>query len=290
MKFHLTMFASMVLAGSTAMTASNMAHAASMDTTSPAQVQAVQPAANVQASSTQSQTTTPSQPQAQTPAQPVVTAPSTSTTALQTDVQKWSYAIGVDMGSNFKSLDIAVDPNLIARGLQESMAGSKLLLNDDELRQSSMDFQKKLITSQEEHAKKQSQTNLEAGNAFLAQNKKQTGVIELPSGLQYKVIDKGNGPIPTKEDTVSVEYEGRLLDGKVFDSTEPNKPVTFKVVQVIPGWIEALTHMHEGATWEVVIPPQLAYGERGVGGPIGPNQTLIFKIRLVKVLKTTAKS
>lgn len=111
--------------------------------------------------------------------------------------------------------------------------------------------------------------------------------MTLPSGLQYKIIEKGNGAKPTKEDTVTVEYTGRLIDGQVFDSTDKTgKPATFKVSQVIPGWTEALQLMPAGSVWEVYVPASLAYGPRSVGGPIGPNETLIFKIHLISVKKS----
>ena len=114
-------------------------------------------------------------------------------------------------------------------------------------------------------------------------------MVTLASGLQYKIIKNGSGNRPTKEDMVTVEYTGRLLDGKVFDSTEKSgKPATFKLSQVIPGWIEALQLMPAGSTWEIYVPPALAYGDRNVGGPIGPNETLIFNIHLISVKKSDA--
>ena len=111
------------------------------------------------------------------------------------------------------------------------------------------------------------------------------------TGLQYKVLAAGKGTKPTRADSVSVEYTGKLLDGTVFDTTDKTgKPVSFKVSQVIPGWIEALLLMKEGATWEVYVPSHLAYGSRGVGGPIGPNETLIFKIHLISIKKAKISS
>ena len=125
----------------------------------------------------------------------------------------------------------------------------------------------------------QAETNGEKGKAYLAENKKKEGVKELLSGVQYKVIETGSGKAVTAEDTVTIHYEGKLLNGNVFDSSYARgEPATFSVSQVVPGFSEALRNMQEGDTWEVVIPAHLAYGERGAGRKIGPNETLIFKI------------
>jgi FKBP-type peptidyl-prolyl cis-trans isomerase FklB len=123
----------------------------------------------------------------------------------------------------------------------------------------------------------------------MSQNKAKEGIVSLPSGLQYKIIQTGTGAKPAKDDTVTVEYTGKLIDGQVFDSTEKTgKPATFKVSQVIPGWTEALQLMPAGSIWDVYVPAGLAYGPRSVGGPIGPNETLIFKIHLISVKKSDA--
>jgi FKBP-type peptidyl-prolyl cis-trans isomerase FklB len=126
--------------------------------------------------------------------------------------------------------------------------------------------------------------NKKAGDDFLAANKAKAGVVTLPSGLQYKIVEAGTGAMPTNKDTVAVEYEGALINGKVFDSSaKQGKPVTFTVGDVIPGWQEALKLMKAGARWELVIPANLAYGERGVGEAIGPNEVLVFKVKLVSI-------
>lgn len=125
------------------------------------------------------------------------------------------------------------------------------------------------------------------GEAFLKQNKSQKGVVTLSDGLQYKVIKQGKGPKPTANDIVSVEYEGRLIDGTEFDSSKKHGgPVSFGVNQVIPGWTEALQLMPVGSTWEIYIPSNLAYGEQGVQPSIGPNEPLIFKVTLVEIKKS----
>jgi FKBP-type peptidyl-prolyl cis-trans isomerase FklB len=136
---------------------------------------------------------------------------------------------------------------------------------------------------------KKSEENKVKGESFLKDNKAKDGIVSLPSGLQYKIVKPGNGQKPAKEDTVTVEYTGRLINGEVFDSTEKTgKPATFKLSQVIPGWTEALQLMPAGSTWEVYVPADLAYGPRSVGGPIGPNETLIFNIHLISVKKNEA--
>lgn len=124
------------------------------------------------------------------------------------------------------------------------------------------------------------------GQAFLAKNMSQPGVVTLPDGLQYRVIKPGNGPRPTAADTVTVNYEGKLISGKVFDSSyKRGEPTTFPVNGVIPGWVEALQRMNKGAVWELFIPAALAYGEKGAPPEIGPNEMLIFKVELLDIKK-----
>ena len=141
-----------------------------------------------------------------------------------------------------------------------------------------------MMAKQQEMAKKLGEKNKAEGEAFLAENKKKEGVITLPSGLQYKVIKAGTGKKPKATDTVTVHYQGTLIDGKEFDSSyRRGQPVTFPVNGVIPGWTEALQLMEEGAKWQIFIPSSLAYGDRGAGRDIGPHATLIFEIELVSI-------
>ncbi|MDA8561595.1 FKBP-type peptidyl-prolyl cis-trans isomerase [Gammaproteobacteria bacterium] len=122
------------------------------------------------------------------------------------------------------------------------------------------------------------------GKKFLTENKNKKGIVSLPSGLQYEVISEGNGKKPRETDIVTVDYEGKLLNGQIFDSSyKRGQPASFPVNGVISGWTEALQLMNEGSTWKLYIPPQLAYGEAGAGGVIGPNETLIFKVKLLNV-------
>lgn len=217
------------------------------------------------------------------------TTPATAATpaTLTTDIDKLSYSIGADLGKNFKKQGIEISPSAMAKGLQDGMSGSQLLLTEDQMKDVLSKFQKDLMAKRNAEFTKKAEENKSKGEAFLSQNKTKEGVVTLPSGLQYKIIEKGNGAKPSKEDTVTVEYTGRLIDGQVFDSTDKTgKPATFKVSQVIPGWTEALQLMPAGSVWEVYVPASLAYGPRSVGGPIGPNETLIFKIHLISVKKS----
>jgi FKBP-type peptidyl-prolyl cis-trans isomerase FklB len=210
----------------------------------------------------------------------------TDTPALQTDMDKLSYSIGSDLGKNFKRQGIDINPTVMAKGIQDGMSGGALLLTEQQMKDVLNKFQKDLMAKRTADFNKKAEDNKAKGEAFLTENKTKTGIVALPDGLQYKIVKAGTGEKPGKEDTVTVEYTGRLISGEVFDSTEKTgKPATFKLSQVIPGWIEALQLMPAGSTWEVYVPSNLAYGQRSVGGPIGPNETLIFNIHLISVKK-----
>lgn len=208
---------------------------------------------------------------------------------LGSDLDKLSYSIGADLGKNFKKQGIEINPASMSKGMQDGMSGSALLLTDDQMKEVLNKFQKDLMAKRNADFTKKADENKAKGEAFLSQNKTKEGVVTLPSGLQYKIIETGKGAKPGKDDNVTVDYTGTLIGGEVFDSSEKTgKPATFKVSQVIPGWTEALQLMPSGSTWEVVVPASLAYGTRSVGGPIGPNETLIFKIHLISVNKSGA--
>ncbi len=192
---------------------------------------------------------------------------------LKNQKEKVSYIIGINMGSNFKRQLIDIDPSILAIGIREGLAGAKPLLTEQEIQETMVAFQKELM----EKYKKQ-------GEDFLAENKKKEGVKTLPDGLQYKVIKAGTGKKPKADDTVTVNYRGSLIDGSEFDSSyRRGQPATFPVSNVIPGWTEALQLMQEGSKWELFVPSNLAYGERGRPGIIGPNATLIFEVELVSI-------
>ncbi len=206
--------------------------------------------------------------------------------ALNTDVDKLSYSIGTDLGKNIKKQGIEINPAMMAKGIEDGMNGGTLLLTDQQMKDVLSKFQKELMTKRAAQFDKKAEENKVKGEQFLSANKTKDGVITLPSGLQYKVITNGTGAKPGKEDTVTVEYAGKLISGEVFDSTEKTgKPATFKLSQVIPGWTEALQLMPAGSTWEIFVPASLAYGARNVGGLIGPNETLIFNVHLLSVNK-----
>ena len=210
----------------------------------------------------------------------------TDAPALQSDMDKLSYSIGTDLGKNFKRQGIDVNASVMSKGIQDGMSGGTLLLTEDQMKDVLNKFQKDLMAKRTAEFNKKAEENKAKGEAFLTQNKAKPGVVTLPDGLQYKVVKSATGEKPKKDDTVTVEYTGRLINGEVFDSTEKTgKPATFKLSQVIPGWTEALQLMPAGSTWEIYVPAALAYGQRSVGGPIGPNETLIFNIHLISVKK-----
>lgn len=211
--------------------------------------------------------------------------------SLKTPEDKISYIIGTDVGKNFTRQNIKVNPVIFEKGLEDGLSGAKLLLSDQEMKDELAKFQKTIMEKRAAEMNQKSSENKTKGEAFLAANKAKAGVVALPSGLQYKVVTMGTGVKPSKEDMVTVEYTGRLINGEVFDSTEKaGKPATFKLSQVIPGWTEALQLMPAGSTWEVYIPSNLAYGERSAGAAIGPNETLVFNVHLIDVKKEGKKS
>jgi FKBP-type peptidyl-prolyl cis-trans isomerase FklB len=201
-------------------------------------------------------------------------------TGLKTDKQKFSYAVGFQIGQNLKRQKLELDSRTFSQGAQDALAGNNPRLKLEEMQAAIQAEQQKEISKQQAQAQK----NLEAGQAFLEANKKKPGVVTLPSGLQYKVITAGNGKQPKPTDTVVVHYRGTLINGTEFDSSyKRGQPATFKVNGVIRGWTEALQLMEEGAKWTLYIPSSLAYGDRGAGPQIGPNATLIFEIELISV-------
>ncbi len=188
------------------------------------------------------------------------------------------------MGGSLKRNSIDVDIDALVKGLKDSLAGGKMLMTEQEQRETLIAFQKEFQAKQQEKMKALAEKNKKEGEAFLEANKKKPGVKVLPSGLQYKVITEGKGASPKDTDTVTVNYRGTLIDGTEFDSSyKRNEPATFPVKGVIKGWTEALLLMKEGSKWQLFIPSNLAYGERGAGSAIGPNATLIFEVELIKI-------
>lgn len=206
------------------------------------------------------------------------------TPKLETLMDKVSYSIGLNIGKDFKTQNIEVNPELLARGIKDAISDTKPLLTDEEIQEAIGSFQQERMAEAEEMAKAAGEKNRQEGESFLLENAKKEGVVTLPSGLQYKVIEEGTGKSPEPGDQVTVHYRGTLVDGTEFDSSyERGEPVTFPVGGVIPGWTEALQLMKEGAKWQLFIPPSLAYGEKGAGQVIGPNSTLIFDVELISV-------
>jgi FKBP-type peptidyl-prolyl cis-trans isomerase FklB len=204
--------------------------------------------------------------------------------ALKSQKDKISYIIGMDLGRNFKKQAIDIDPDILERGIKDGLAGQKALLSEQEVRETLAAFQREMTAKQAELAQKMGEKNRREGEAFLAANKIKEGVKTLPSGLQYKVIKAGTGEKPKMADTVTAHYRGTLIDGTEFDSSyNRGKPEKFPVNGVIAGWTEALQLMEVGSKWQLFVPPNLAYGERGAGRDIGPNATLIFEIELISI-------
>lgn len=200
--------------------------------------------------------------------------------SLETEKEKVSYIMGFQVGGQLKQQGFDLDMNVMAQAIQEGLSGAEPRLSGEQAAAVMKKFQSEQAAVKQQAGVK----NAEAGQAFLAENKSRSGVIELENGLQYKVITAGTGKSPKETDTVSVHYRGTLIDGTEFDSSyKRNKPTSFPVNRVIPGWTQILQLMKEGAKWQAYIPSELAYGSRGAGGDIGPDSTLIFDIELIKV-------
>ena len=219
---------------------------------------------------------------ADTATSPTPAAPSAS--PLSTDKDKESYAIGMNIAATLHQQSVDVDPKIVAQGLADALAGGKTLLSDDEAKTVLAQLQQKMQAAQEQKIQAVSDANKKDGDAYIAANRTKEGVVTLPSGLQYKILRQGTGPKPAATDTVICNYQGALIDGKVFDSSyERGQPVTIPVDRVIKGWTEALQLMPVGSKWQLVIPPDLAYGMRGAGQDIGPQATLVFDVELLSI-------
>ncbi len=204
---------------------------------------------------------------------------------LESESQKISYIFGHSIGSRIKDDNVTVDLDALIAGIKAALAGEPSQLDEDETYATLQRFQREMQAEQEKAAAAAGSENAKAGAAFLAANGKRKEVTTTSSGLQYEVITKASGAKPTKEDSVRVHYHGTLIDGTVFDSSvESGEPAEFGVGEVIPGWTEALQLMPVGSKWKLVIPSNLAYGERGVSEDIGPNSTLVFEVELLGIV------
>ena len=200
--------------------------------------------------------------------------------------EKISYIIGRDMAANFKKQGLEVDPEIFLQGFKEALSGAESQLKPEEVQAAMMALQQEMQARQSASQGQAAESNKKEGEAFLAQNKTKEGVVTLPSGLQYQVLQEGSGASPGPTDKVTTHYHGTLIDGTVFDSSyERGQPATFPVNGVISGWTEALQQMKEGAKWRLFLPSNLAYGAQGAGEDIGPHATLIFDVELISVNK-----
>lgn len=201
-------------------------------------------------------------------------------------MDKISYALGLSMGNNFRATGIEkLSVKDFTDGVAAVYGEQELQMSYDEAKKVIREYFEKLEQSRQEEAAAAAQVNEQAGKSYLEENGKRAEVVTTPSGLQYEVLEEGNGPQPQASDQVKVHYTGRLIDGTVFDSSvERGEPATFGVTQVIPGWVEALQLMKAGSKWRLHIPSNLAYGPQGAGGVIGPNSTLIFDVELLEVI------
>jgi len=203
---------------------------------------------------------------------------------LDTLSAKASYAIGHNLGSNFKQQFEDIDLVILLQGIKDGMQDDVSLLTPEEFEKTMMTFQEEMAEKQTAKRNAMAENNITEGQAYLAENRKKDGVTVLPSGLQYEVLQAGDGPSPKATDTVTTHYAGTLIDGTEFDSSiKRGEPATFPVGGVIPGWVEALQLMKVGAKWRLVLPPDLAYGENGAGDVIGPNAVLIFEVELLSI-------
>ncbi len=203
---------------------------------------------------------------------------------LQTKKDSVSYSIGMNIGTNMKSQQEDVDPDILVLGIKDVITGEKPKLTDEEAKKVMMAWQQEMMNKQKQDMSGKVEENQKLGETFLAENKTREGVVTTESGLQYKILKEGSGPSPAVTDKVTVHYHGMLIDGTVFDSSvDRGQPASFPVNGVIPGWVEALQLMKTGAKWKLFIPPALAYGERGAGNVIGPHATLIFDVELLSI-------
>jgi FKBP-type peptidyl-prolyl cis-trans isomerase FklB len=204
--------------------------------------------------------------------------------ALKETKDKVSYSIGLDIGNNLKRNKIDINSDTLAAGLKDGMSGAKPLMTEAEMQQVMTQFSKDMQEKTNAARQETAQKNKAEGEKFLADNKSKPDVKTTASGLQYKMVKDGSGAAPKATDSVVVNYRGTLIDGTEFDSSyKRGEPATFPVNQVIKGWTEALQLMKPGSKYELFIPSNLAYGERGAGADIGPNATLKFEVELLSV-------
>ncbi len=205
---------------------------------------------------------------------------------LDTQMKKVSYAIGLDIGKNFKARSMDIDLVAMMKGLQDGKQGAEPLFKEDEIQKFMTQFRDDMMKAEQDKRQAQGKENKVKEETFLKENAQKPGVKVTASGLQYRVLSEGTGPLPKESDTVKVHYRGTLLDGTEFDSSyKRNEPAVFPLKGVIPGWTEALQLMKVGSKYQVFLPSRLAYGENGAGQAIGPNATLVFEVELLGIEK-----
>ena len=203
---------------------------------------------------------------------------------LKDQKEKISYSIGLNIGTNLKAQNIDINPDLLARGIKDALTGTQPLLTQEEIKEVLSAFQKEMAAKADVKRSAISEKNKTEGAAFLAENGKKEGVVTLPSGLQYKILNAGTGAKPKATDKVVTNYKGTLIDGSEFDSSySRGAPSEFPVNKVIAGWTEALQLMETGSKWQLFIPANLAYGEKGYADAIAPNSVLVFELELISI-------
>ncbi|MEO0473728.1 MAG: FKBP-type peptidyl-prolyl cis-trans isomerase [Bacteroidota bacterium] len=203
-------------------------------------------------------------------------------TKLETQIDSISYALGTDIANNLKRTDLTINAQTFYQGLADALAGENVKLTDQETRSLLGEFQRMAQAAAQRKSEERAAVAKEEGELFLQKNKEKKGIQVTESGLQYEVLREGDGPQPTADNTVTVHYEGRLLNEKIFDSSyQRGETIEFPLRNVIPGWTEGVQLMKTGSKFRFYIPSDLAYGPRGAGNDIGPNETLIFDIELV---------
>jgi FKBP-type peptidyl-prolyl cis-trans isomerase FklB len=202
-----------------------------------------------------------------------------------TDLDKISYSVGMSIGEDLKQRGIMINPDLVARGIQDMLNGEGTVISKQEAMQILSQFQEQMAEIQQEELARIANKNLSAGKAFLERNAQRDTVVQTATGLQYEILYAGTGKTPSAEDIVTVDYSGMYIDGKEFDSSyQRGEPVEFSVNGIIPGWTEALLMMKEGAKWRLFIPADLAYGAQGAPPVIEPFTTLVFEVELKSIL------
>lgn len=211
-------------------------------------------------------------------------ADTAASVTLDTPSARLSYGVALGLGRNMAADGMDLDVDAFAAGLRDALSGAEPRLSQEEIQAEMMAFQEKINAERQAEQQQLAANNAAAAEAFLAENAQREGVVVTDSGLQYEVLEAGDGPIPGPDDTVEVHYSGTLLDGTEFDSSyRRGQPVTFGVGQVIAGWTEALQLMATGSKWKLYIPPDLAYGSGGAGQVIGPNAALTFEVELLGI-------